>query len=77
MAMSDEFSIMLTGLGEYRVTALQFDCALVHYLPASAFDLRRRINTHPNNDHRAGVDHLMLVSELLMVLAWLDSHPES
>ena len=73
--MTDEISIMISGLGEYRVTALQFDQALTHYLPASPFDLRRKINTHPNNSHEAGIDHLMLRSELLMVLAWLDSRP--
>ena len=76
MAMTDEIGIMLTGLGEFRVAAYQFDVLIDRYLPASPYDLRRKINMHENNPRDGKpYDDLLTVTELLMVLAWLDSRP--
>lgn len=73
MSLTDEISMMITGLGEFRSTANEFDRTMAHYLPASSYDLRRKINMHESNprDGKA-YDHLMSVTELLMVLAHFD-----
>lgn len=77
MSMTDELSIHLTGHGEFRVTADQMDRTLAHYLPASPYDLRQKIDAHPNSTEAPGhFDRLITVTEYLMVLAYLDSRPK-
>lgn len=78
MALNDELSVEITGLGSFACTVSEFDRTITHYLPASPYDLRRKINMHERNprDGKA-YDHLMTVTELLMVLAYFDSLPEN
>lgn len=76
MSMNDELALYLTGHGTYRCTADEMDRALAHYLPASPFDLRQKIDNHPNNTEAPGhFDDLITVTEYLMVLAYLDGRP--
>lgn len=76
MAMTDELTLTITGLSEIRIMAYQLDVAIERYLPASPYDLRRKINTHENNPRDGKpYDDLLTVTELLMVLVWLDNRP--
>lgn len=52
--MTDELSIMLTGHGERRCTADDFDVAISRYLPGSPYTLRQKIDAHPNNGFGPG-----------------------
>lgn len=73
MAMTDIISITIKGHGEFYTTADQMDRTLAHYLPASPYGLRHKIDGHPNNINSPGhYDDLITVSEYLMVLAYLD-----
>lgn len=73
VALNDELTLTITGLGEFRTTPNEFDAAMAHYLPASSLALRQKINTHPYNPlDGKPYDHLMSVTELLMVLAHFD-----
>lgn len=76
MAYDDTLSLDLTGFGTYRCTADEMDRAITHYLPASPYDLRQKIDNHPNNTDAPGhYDRLITVTEYLMVLAYLDGRP--
>lgn len=75
MSLNDKISITITGLGEFSVTANEFDRTIAHYLPASTYDLRRKINMHESYPPDGKLyDHLMSATELLMVLAHFDSN---
>lgn len=74
MAITDTIGITITGHGVYACSANEMDRTIARHLPASPYDLRQKIDSHPNNTHAAGhYDGLITVTEHLMVLADLDS----
>lgn len=76
MSMTDEISIMITGYGEFRITADQMDQAINHYLPSSPYTLNNKIDAHPSNSHEPGhYCDLITVTEHLIVLIYLDTRP--
>jgi hypothetical protein len=76
MSMDDVLVIYLTGHGRFSCTADEMDRAIQHHLPASPYDLRQKIDAHPNNTDAPGhFDRLITVTEYLMVLAYLDGRP--
>ena len=76
MSMHDTIAITIEGHGVFATTAGGFDRAIAHYLPASPYGLRQKIDRHENNTFAPGhYDGLITVTEYLMVLAHLDNRP--
>ena len=44
MALTDLISVTITGHGKFTVTVNDFDHMIAYHLPASPYDLRRKIN---------------------------------
>lgn len=73
MSMHDRLVITISGHDTYEVTANHMDRTIAKHLPDSPYGLRLRIDTHPGNRFEPGhFDNLITVTELLMVLAYLD-----
>jgi hypothetical protein len=72
--MHDQMTVHLSGHPAVTITTFSLDQAMAHYLPASVYDLHRKIDGHKNNEFQPGhYRNLDTVTECLMVLADLDS----